>query len=106
MSKKKKKNKYIVDMNGIYKKDLNTIERFTKEYLLKKYSSEIMINKIRNNFDLNNNENIAIYHYIHYLEYNDDSKFIIRREPDNKSKLWNHITDYTLKINSAMSLFD
>ena len=83
-----------------------TIKSFTKEYLLKKYSVETMINKIRNNFDLNNNENIAICHYIHYLEYNDDSKFIIRREPDNKSKLWKHITDYTLDINHAISLFD
>ena len=102
----RKKNKYIVDMNGIYKKDLDNIKYFTKEYLQKKYSLETIINKIHNNFDLNNNENIAIYHYIYYLEYNDDSKFIIRRKPDNKSKLWNHITNYTLKINSIISLFD
>lgn len=37
MSKKKKiKNKYIVDMNGIYKKDLNTIKKIHKRIFIKK----------------------------------------------------------------------
>ena len=66
---KKKKNVYDVDMNGIYKKDL--------------------IEKIREECDI---EKEGIKNVIEYLETNNKNVFIIRREPDNKSKLWEHFT--------------
>lgn len=100
---KKKKNVYDVDMNGIYKKDLITIINFINNYLLKKYEKKVLIEKIREDCDI---EKEGIKNVIEYLETNNKNVFIIRREPDNKSKLWDHITDYTLDVNSAISIFD
>jgi len=100
---KKNKNVYDVDMNGIYKKDLITTLDFINNYLLKKYEKNILIEKIRENCDI---EKEGIKNVIEYLETNNKNVFIIRREPDNKSKLWVHITDYTLDVNSAISIFD
>lgn len=100
---KKKKNVYDVDMNGIYKKGLETVLSFINDYLLKKYDRLYMIERILNECDTNCD---GIRHLLNYLEYNDKNIFTIRREPNNKSKLWNHITNYTLDINTGISLFD
>ena len=94
---------YDVDMNGIYKKDLMNVLDFIKTFLLKKYERNFIIKTIRNECDFDKN---AIKHLIEYLESNNIEIFTIRREPDNKSKLWKHITDYTLDINHVISLFD
>ena len=98
-----KKKNWNVDMNGIYKKDLMNILDFIKTFLFKKYETDFIIKTIRDQCDL---DKIAIKHLIEYLESNNVEIFTIRREPDNKSKLWKHITDYTLDINHAISLFN
>ena len=100
---KKKKNVYDVDMNGIYKKYLITTLDFINNYLLKKYEKNVLIEKIRENCDI---EKEGIKHVIEYLETNNKNVFIIRREPDNKSKLWEHFTDYQTDVICAISVFD
>ena len=100
---KKKKNVYDVDMNGIYKKDLITTINFINSCLLKKYEKKVLIEKIREECDI---EKEGIKNVIEYLETNNKNVFIIRREPDNKSKLWEHFTDYNTDVISAISVFD
>ena len=100
---KKKKNVYDVDMNGIYKKDLITTLDFINNFLLKKYEKKVLIEKIREECDIKKE---GIRNVIEYLETNNKNVFIIRREPDNKSKLWEHFTDYNTYVISAISVFD
>lgn len=48
----------------------------------------------------------SIKHLLRYLENEEENIFTIRREHNNKSKLWGHITCYTSEIDSALTLFD
>ena len=100
---KNNKNVYHVDMNGIYKNDLDNVLSFINNYLLKKYDRLYIIETIINECDTNCD---GIKHLLNDLTHNDKNIFTIRREPDNKSKLWEHITDYTLDINKGISLVD
>lgn len=92
----------LVDMNGIYDQDLVMILNFIDKVLLKEHQKETIIETIRNECDINK---CGIKHLIEYLEKGNKKIFTIRRKPNSKSKLWNHMTDYTLDINSALSLF-
>lgn len=100
---KKKKIVYDVDMDGIYKNDLVLTKDLINKHLSKKYKKSEIIEKIREEKDENKK---SIKHLLSYLENGDENIFTIRREPNNNSKLWRHITLYTLEINSALVLFD
>ena len=99
----KKKKVYDVDMDGIYKNDLVICKDLINKHLLKKYKKSEIIEKIKEEKDENKK---SIKHLLRYLENDEENIFTIRREPNNKSKLWGHITSYTLEINSAIALFD